>query len=158
MHRDGIVAKQAATLDRLSGGSFSLANLGNGKCVEARSSATANGTVIQQNACTNGIGQQFQFQGTNGPWVRVNARGNTAESLDVTDRSTADNAGIQLWSYGGGANQQWQAVFEPGGYWHLVSMSSQKCLTASGSGNGTQLTQVTCTGIASQSFTLQPQS
>ncbi|HTI24268.1 MAG TPA: RICIN domain-containing protein, partial [Kutzneria sp.] len=76
---------------------------------------------------------------------------------DVSGRSTADGAGIQLWAYGGGTNQQWQAVQEPGGYWHFTSMATQKCLTTSGSGDGTQLTQATCTGVASQSFRLQQQ-
>jgi hypothetical protein len=137
---------------------FSVVNKADNKCVDARGAGTANGTVIQQYTCNNTNAQQFQFQWTNGPYLRVNNRGNTAESWDVTNRSTADNAGIQLWSYGGGANQQWQAVFEPGGYYHFVNMSSQKCLTASGSADSTQLTQVTCTGVASQSFKLQQQS
>ncbi|WP_084580312.1 ThuA domain-containing protein [Kutzneria sp. 744] len=139
------------------GGFFTVINKGNNKCVDARSAGTTNGTVIQQYACNNSTAQQFQFQGTNGPWLRVNNRANTAESLDVSGRSTSDGAGIQLWAFGGGTNQQWQAVQEPGGYWHFTSMATQKCLTASGSGDGTQLTQATCTGIASQSFKLQQQ-
>jgi hypothetical protein len=136
---------------------YSVINKGNSKCVDSRGAVSANGTVIQQYACNNSNAQQFQFQWTNGPYLRVNNRANTAESWDVSNRSTADNAGIQLWAYGGGTNQQWQAVQETGGYWHFVNMSSQKCLTASGSGDGTQLTQVTCTGVASQSFRLQQQ-
>jgi hypothetical protein len=147
-----------APTDQINPGAyFSVVNKGDNKCVDARGAGTANGTVIQQYACNNSNAQQFQFQWTNGPFLRVNNRGNTAESWDVSGRSTADGAGIQLWSYGGGTNQQWQAVFEPGGYWHFVSMSTQKCLTANGSGDGTQLTQVTCTGVASQSFRLQQQ-
>jgi hypothetical protein len=137
---------------------FSVVNKGNSKCVDARGAGTANGTVLQQYTCNATNAQQFQFQWTNGPYLRVNNRGNTAESWDVTNRSTADNAGIQLWSFSNGTNQQWQAVQEGSGYWHFVNMSSQKCLTASGSADSTQLTQVTCTGVASQSFRLQQQS
>ena len=42
---------------------------------------------------------------------------NSAQALDVTDVSAADNAPIQLWSYSGGNNQQWQPVAEGGGYY-----------------------------------------
>ena len=49
-------------------------------------------------------------------------------SLDVTNVSTADNAPIQLWTYGGGNNQQWQPVSEGGGYYHFVNRHSGKCL------------------------------
>lgn len=148
-----------APTDQINPGAFfSVVNKGNNKCVDARSAGVANGTVIQQYTCNSTNAQQFQFQWTDGPYLRVNNRGNTAESWDVSNRSTSDNAGIQLWSYGGGANQQWQAVQEGGGYWHFVNMSSQKCLTAPGSSDSTQLTQVTCTGVPSQSFKLQQQS
>jgi hypothetical protein len=59
--------------------------------------------------------------------VRINNRGNSARALDVSNVSVADNAPIQLWTYGG-TNQQWQPVAEGGGYYHLVNRHSGKCL------------------------------
>ncbi len=140
-----------------SGTTYTVVNAGSGKCVDSRSAATANGTAVQQYSCNSTAAQQWTFTATSGGYYQVGGSGSPAQVWDVTNVSTADSALVQLWLYGGGTNQQWQAVLEPGGYWHFVNMSSQKCLTASGSGDGTQLTQVTCTGIASQSFKLQQQ-
>ena len=78
----------------------------------------------------------------------------------MTDRSTADTAPIQLWSYGGGNNQQWRAESEGGGYYRLVNRSSGKCLDVPGAStaDSVQLIQYTCNGTAAQSFRLVPQS
>ena len=80
-------------------------------------------------------------------------------SLDVTDVSTADNAPIQTWTYGGGNNQQWQPVAEGGGYYHLVNRNSGKCLDvpAASTADSVQLVQYTCNGTAAQSFRLTAQ-
>ncbi|MGH3373903.1 MAG: RICIN domain-containing protein [Actinoallomurus sp.] len=144
---------------------FTVVNAGNGKCVDARAAGTTNGTAIQQYTCNSSTAQQFQFQYVDGPYLRVNNRNNAAESLDVTNRSTADNAPIQLWSYSGGTNQQWQLVPESSGAYHLVNRNSapgqghSECLTVPGSStsDGIQLQQSKCSGIASQSFKLVAQ-
>ena len=94
---------------------------GHGKCVDARAAGTANGTAIQQYTCNATNAQQFQFQPTSGGFVRINNRSNSAQALDVTNVSSADNAPIQTWTYGGGNNQQWQPVSEGGGCYHFVS-------------------------------------
>jgi hypothetical protein len=132
----------------------SMANKGNGKCVDARSAASANGTVIQQYACNGTTAQRFQFQPTSGGFTRVNSQLNAAQVVDVTNVSTADNAPLQLWAYGGGANQQWQWVAEGSGYFHFVNRNSAKCLTVPGAStaDSTQLVQATCNGSAAQSF------
>ncbi|MCW2861654.1 MAG: hypothetical protein JWP48_3362 [Actinoallomurus sp.] len=144
---------------------FTVVNAGNGKCVDVRAAGTANGTAIQQYTCNNTTAQQFQFQYVDGPYLRVNNRNNAAESLDVTNRSTADNAPIQLWSYSGGKNQQWQLVPESSGAYHLANRNSapgqghSECLTVPGSStsDGVQLQQSKCSGTASQSFKLVAQ-
>jgi hypothetical protein len=145
---------------------FTVVNSGNGKCVDVRAAGTANGTAIQQYTCNSTTAQQFQFQYVDGPYSRVNNRNNAAESLDVTNRSTADSAPIQLWSYSGGKNQQWQLVPESSGAYHLVNRNSapgqghSECLTVPGSStsDGVQLQQSKCSGAASQSFRLVAQS
>lgn len=94
---------------------YSVKNGGNGTCVDARSAATANGTAIQQYACNGTAAQQYQFRSTDSGYMEITARGNPAQAIDVTDRSTADNAPLQLWAYSGGTNQQWQPVKEASG-------------------------------------------
>jgi hypothetical protein len=139
---------------------YSVVNKGNSKCVDARAAASANGTVIQQYTCNSSNAQQFQFQPTSGGFTRVNNRNNAAQVIDVTNVSTADNAGLQLWSSSGGNNQQWQPVDETGGYFHFVSRLSGKCLTVPGgsTADSVQLVQLTCNGGATQSFRVAQQA
>ena len=70
--------------------------------------------------------------------------------------STADNAPIQTWAYGGGANQQWQPVAEADGSYHFVNRNSGKCLDvpAASTADSVQLVQYACNGTAAQSFRL----
>ncbi|MEV4603582.1 RICIN domain-containing protein [Amycolatopsis sp. NPDC049253] len=133
---------------------YPVVNKATGKCVDAAAAGTTNGTVVQQYTCNATNAQQYQFQPTSDGYVRVNNRGNAAEVLDVTDVSTADNAGIQLWSYSNGANQQWLPVSEGSGYYHLTARHSGKCLTVPGgsTADSVQLVQATCNGGAAQSF------
>ncbi|WP_329482470.1 RICIN domain-containing protein [Kribbella sp. NBC_01484] len=135
---------------------YTIANKANGKCIDARAAATANGTVIQQYSCNSTQAQQFQFQPTSGGFTRVNNRNDATKVIDVTGVSAADNAGLQLWTYSNGNNQQWQAVSEGSGYFHFVSRLSTKCLTVpnGSTADSTQLVQLTCNGTAAQSFQL----
>ncbi|MBV1850105.1 beta-1,3-glucanase family protein [Catellatospora tritici] len=134
-------------------------NKNSNKCVDARSSGTANGTVIQQYTCNNSYAQQYQFQPTSNGYVRINNRNNAAQVLDVSGVSTADGALINLWAYGGGNNQQWLPVDEGGGYYHFVARHSGKCLDvpAASTADSVQLQQYTCNGTAAQSFRLVAQ-
>ncbi|MFF8537282.1 ThuA domain-containing protein [Streptomyces sp. NPDC015532] len=137
---------------------YSLANSGNGACVDARSAATANGTAIQQYACNGTQAQQFQFRSTDSGYTRIALRTNPQQVVDVTGRSTADNAPLQLWSWSSGQNQQWQPVRESTGRYHFVARHSGKCLSAAASAaNSVQLTQRGCDGSAAQSFALTAQ-
>ncbi|WP_433162947.1 RICIN domain-containing protein [Kribbella sp. CA-247076] len=135
---------------------YSIANKGNGKCVDARAAGTADGTVIQQYSCNGTQAQQFRFQPTSDGFTRLNNRNDTTKVIDVVNVSSADNAGLQLWTYGGGANQQWKAVPEGDGHVHLVSRLSNKCLTIpnGSTADSTQLVQLTCNGTSTQSFRL----
>ena len=69
--------------------------------------------MIQQYSCNGTQAQQFQFQPTSGGFTRVNNRNDATKVIDVTGVSAADNAGLQLWTYSNGNNQQWQAVPKP---------------------------------------------
>ncbi|MFG2606409.1 ThuA domain-containing protein [Streptomyces sp. NPDC048514] len=138
---------------------YSLRNGGNGTCVDARAAGTANGTVIQQYTCNGTTAQQYQFRSTDSGYLRITGRGDPQQVIDVADRSTAEGAGLQLWAYGGGRNQQWRAVRQDDGAYHFVARHSGKCLSAGATAAaGIQLTQRTCDGSPVQSFipTAQP--
>ncbi len=112
--------------------------------------------MIQQSTCNGTQAQQYQFQPTSDGFVRVNNRNDATKVIDVTGVSAADNAGLQLWAYSNGANQQWQAVSEGGGYFHFVSRHSSKCLTVpnGSTADSVQLVQLTCNAGPTQSFRL----
>ncbi|MFJ4369254.1 ThuA domain-containing protein [Streptomyces chartreusis] len=137
---------------------YTLANAANGTCVDARAAATANGTAIQQYTCNQTLAQQFQFRPTDSGYSRIAIRANPQQVVDVTGVSTADNAPLQLWSYGGGGNQQWRPEREASGNYRFVARHSGKCLSTTGSSaNSVQLVQRPCDNSAAQSFRLAAQ-
>ena len=92
----------------------------NGTCVDARSAATANGTAIQQYTCNGTNAQQYQFQPTDGGYVRINDPRQPQQVIDVTNVSTADNAPLQLWTYGGGRTSSGSRCGGSGSY-HFIA-------------------------------------
>jgi hypothetical protein len=151
-----LAAAPAANAAALPTGLTTVVNKGSGKCVDARSGATANGTAVQQYTCNSSTAQQWQLQATDSGYYRVNNGNNTAQALDVTGVSTADSALLQLWAYGGGTNQQWLPVVESDGSYHFVNRNSGKCLDvpSASTADSVQLQQYTCNGSAAQSFSL----
>ena len=137
-------------------GYTTVVNKGSGKCVDARSAASADGTAVQQYTCNGSTAQNWQLTATDGGYYRVNSNLNAAEAWDVTGVSTADSALVQLWTYSGGNNQQWLPVAEADGAYHFVNRNSGKCLDvpSASTADSVQLAQYTCNGTAAQSFTL----
>ncbi|MGW4487569.1 RICIN domain-containing protein [Amycolatopsis sp. NPDC004368] len=129
-----------------------------GKCVDAKSAASANGTVVQQYSCNRTSSQVWQFQPTGDGYVRVNSQLNAAQSWDVTDVSKDDGGLVQLWSYSNGLNQQWLPVQESSGAYHFVNRNSGKCLDVPGANiaDGVQLEQYACNNTSAQSFRITP--
>lgn len=135
-----------------------VVNSGSGKCLDARSAATVNGTAVQQYTCNRSTAQHWSFTDTGDGYVRINNRNDAGQVVDVSDVSTADNAAVHLWSYGGGNNQQWQAVDEGGGAYHFINRNSGKCLDvpSASTADSVQLVQYTCNGSAAQRFQVAP--
>jgi gluconolactonase len=155
-------ASRTATLTPTTGGIsttawYTVINKTSNKCVNMANAGTVNDTKIQDWTCNNSNAQQFQFQITSGSNYRVNNRNNSAQVWDVTGPSTADGALVHSWTYGGGTNQQWQAVSEGNGFYHFVNLNSGKCLDLTGgsTADGVQFQQWTCSGGPNQSFSLQ---
>ncbi|MET8900838.1 RICIN domain-containing protein [Streptomyces sp. NPDC004538] len=137
-----------------------VVNTSSGKCLDARAAGTVNGTVVQQYACNSTTAQQWNFTPAGDGYVRIDNRNDANQVVDVSNVSTADNAPVHLWTYGGGANQQWQPVDEGGGAYHFVNRHSGKCLDVPSASpvDGVQLVQYTCNGSAAQRFQVTPVS
>ncbi len=141
---------------------YNVINQNSNKCVDATGWGTTNGTSVQQWACGNAsYNQEWQFQPTDSGYFKVINRNAQGLAWDVTGGTSAtqDGALIQLWTYGGGANQQWMPVALGGGYYKFVARHSGKCLDVTGvsTADGVQLQQWTCTGGTAQSFRLAQQ-
>ncbi|MFF8731629.1 RICIN domain-containing protein [Streptomyces sp. NPDC015171] len=142
----------------LPSGFATVMNAASGRCLDAKAAATANGTVVQQYACNGSTAQRWSFTATSDGYVRINNGNDTNQVADVADVSTADGAQVHLWTYGGGANQQWLPVDEGGGAYHFVNRNSGKCLDDPGASiaDSVQFVQYTCNGSAAQRFQVVP--
>jgi glucosylceramidase len=144
---------------------YEVVNTNSGDCVDDTNGSTANGTAVQQWACSAGsTNQEWQFQPTSGGYYQVVTRNGPSEAWDVTGGPSATGNGtpIQLWSATGGTNQQWLPTLQSdGSYTFTARNSGNECLdvTNRSTANGTQLQQWACTaGDTAQTFRLVPES
>jgi aryl-phospho-beta-D-glucosidase BglC (GH1 family) len=139
---------------------YNVVNTNSGACVDAANQATANGTAVQQWACSpQQVNQEWQLQSQGNGIYSIVTRGAPGQALDVINRGTANGSLIQLWTYGGGTNQQWMPVSVASGLYKLVNVASGRCLDvpAASTANGVQLEIYDCNGTGAQSFRLSPQ-
>nr|WBO81635.1 RICIN domain-containing protein [Streptomyces sp. SBE_14.2] len=149
-----------AAPEALPTGFATVMNAASGRCLDARAAATANGTAVQQYSCNGTTAQRWSFTATGDGYVRINNANNTGQVVDVAEVSSADNAPVHLWAYGGGANQQWRAEDLGGGAYRFVNRHSGKCLDDPGAStaDSVQFVQYTCNGSAAQRFQVVPVS
>jgi glucosylceramidase len=140
---------------------YRVVNTNSGKCLDAAGGGTATGTALQQWTCYAGNNNQlWQFQPTSGGNYRAVSRNNTALAWDVDGGAgaTGDGAAVHLWTYGGGANQQWLPVDRGNGAYGFTARHSGKCLDVRdvSTADGARLQQWTCTAGPAQTFRLLP--
>jgi glucosylceramidase len=139
---------------------YQVINQNSGKCLDDAGFGTANGTVLQQWACSSPAAgnQEWQFRATSGGYYQVVNRYATSLVWDVNGGAgaTGDGTQVYLWAYAGGKNQQWQPVSLGNGYYKFVARNSGKCLDVRdvSSADGAWLQQWTCTGGTAQAFRL----
>ena len=149
----------AAHADIVTSDWYTVVAHNSGKCVDAASASTANGTAVQQYTCNGTTAQQWQFQpATDGGYYVVVNNNGAHPAWDVNGPSTADSAAIHLWQDGGWSSQEWLPVAEAGGSYHFVNHYSGKCLDvpSASTADSVQLQQYTCNGTGAQSFSLDP--
>ena len=82
-----------------------------------------------------------------------------SEAWNVVNNGAGDGSLIQLWTYGGGSNEQWMPVALGSNQYKFVGVGSGRCLDVPGAStaNGVQLQIYDCNGTEAQSFYLNAQ-
>jgi hypothetical protein len=142
---------------------FEVVNQSSGLCATAAGGSTANGTAVEESACTSAASQLWRFMPTSvsGEYEVVNDNAQSeGESWNITGGvgSTAPGDPLQIWNYGGTGNTN--ALFagdlQYSGYYTFAADNSGLCIDAPSTGSGVQLEQNTCSGTPSQAFSLVP--
>ena len=136
---------------------YNVVNQNSGSCLDAAGWGTANGTVLQQWSCGSAqYNQEWQFQSEGSGVYSIVNRNPPGETWNVVNNGTADGSLMQLWTYGGGSNEQWKAVTLGNGYYKFVGMGSGRCLDvpSASTANGVQLDIYDCNGTEAQAFKL----
>jgi hypothetical protein len=143
-----------------TGVAYNIVNQNSGSCVSATGSATANGTTVEQYACSGGANSTETSQqwvltaGTASGYYEITNVNAPAEAWNVTSNGTTSGSLVQLWTYAGASNEEWQPVSLGSGYYKFVGQGSGLCLDTPGAStaNGVQLQIYTCNGTAAQAF------
>jgi Carbohydrate binding module (family 6)/Ricin-type beta-trefoil lectin domain len=141
---------------------YEVVNQNSGLCASAAGGGTANGTAVQQLACTGATSQLWQFVPVaSGEYEVVNENAQSAgESWNITGGVSATASGdlLQIWSYGGTGNTNalFAATQQSNGSYNFVADNSGLCIDTPGAStaSGVQLQQYTCNGTAAQAFNL----
>jgi hypothetical protein len=141
---------------------YEVVNENSGLCASAAGGGTANGTAVEQLACTGATSQLWQFVPVaSGYYEVLNENAESAgESWNITGGTGATASGdlLQLWQYGGtgNTNELFAADLQSNGYYHFVADNSGLCVDTPGAStaSGVQLQQYTCNGTGAQEFSL----
>ncbi|HTU75164.1 MAG TPA: arabinofuranosidase catalytic domain-containing protein [Trebonia sp.] len=142
---------------------YEVVNEASGLCASAAGGSTANGTAVEQLACTGATSQRWQFVPTSvsGYYAVVNNNAQSEdESWNITGGVGATGQGVplQTWNYGGTGNTNalFAGVLQYSGYYTFAADNSGLCVGAPPTTSGAQLEQDTCDGTPSQAFSLVP--
>ena len=140
---------------------YEVVNENSGLCATATGSSTANGTAVEDTACTGATSQLWQFVATSvsGEYEVLNDNAQSeGESWNITGGTTATAPGdlLQTWNYGGTGNTNalFAAALQYSGYYSFTADNSSLCIAIPSTSSGTQLEQNTCDGTASQAYSL----
>jgi hypothetical protein len=141
---------------------YEVVNENSGLCASAAGGGTANGTAVEQLACTGATSQLWQFVPVaSGYYEVLNENAQSAgESWNITGGVGATASGdlLQIWAYGGtgNTNELFAANHLSSGYYNFVADNSGLCIDTPGAStaSGVQLQQYTCNGTGAQEFSL----
>jgi hypothetical protein len=141
---------------------YEVVNTNSGLCASAAGGGTANGTAVEQLACTGATSQLWQFVPVaSGYYEVLNENAQSAgESWNITGGTGATASGdlLQTWAYGNTSdtNELFAADQQSSGSYTFVADNSGLCIDTPGAStsSGVQLQQYTCNGTGAQSFSL----
>jgi hypothetical protein len=144
-----------------TGTPFNIVNENSGLCIGASGQGTANGTVLQMYTCANGtystqLSQEWIFTAAASGYYEVADANATAEAWNVVNVGTTNGSLMQIWSYAGASNEEFDPVSLGNGYYKFVGEGSGLCLDVPGNStaSGVQLEIYTCNGTTAQAFKL----
>ena len=125
---------------------YEVVNQNSGLCASAAGASTANGTAVEQLACTGASSQLWQFVPT------------TVTGYYEILNENAESEG-ESWNITGGVgntNALFAANAQSGGYYTFTANNSGLCIDTpdASTASGVQLQQYTCNGTGAQSFQL----
>jgi glucosylceramidase len=134
---------------------YQIVNQASTACLDDTSGSISNGTVLQQYTCyANNLNQEWLFTATTGGYYKVTTYNSPAVGWDVVSSGKSPGTGVQLYTYGGGLNEQFQPALLSTGYYELIDRNSGLCLNLPNNNNNQQVQINTCNGSTSESFTL----
>ena len=145
---------------------YEVVNQNSGLCASAAANGTANGTAVEQTACTGATSQLWQFVPVATGYYEIlndNAQ-SEGESWNITGgvQATAGGDLLQTWNYGGTGNTNalFAAARQPSGDYTLTADNSGLCVDIPGASttSGVQLQQYTCNSTPAQAFNLVQES
>ncbi|WP_459194084.1 glycoside hydrolase family 11 protein [Halosimplex sp. J119] len=127
-----------------------------------QSSGSSNVTVGESDGGSGGGGDDDDSGGSSGSVATGTYRitnVNSGKVLDVASASTEDGANVQQYSYGGGANQQWNVEDTGGGVYRIENVNSGKVLDVASASteDGANVQQYSDGGGDNQRFHLHDQ-
>jgi hypothetical protein len=144
-----------------TGTPFNIVNENSGLCIGASGQGTANGTVLQMYTCANGtystqLSQEWIFTSAATGYYEVADANATAEAWNVVNVGTTSGSLMQIWSYAGASNEEFEAVSLGNGYYEFIGQGSGFCLDVPGNStaNSVQLDIYTCNNTTAQAFKL----
>jgi hypothetical protein len=140
---------------------YEVVNQTSGLCASAAGGGTANGTAVEELACTGATSQLWKFVPTSvsGYYEVVNENAQSeGESWNITGGvgATAPGTPLQIWNYGGTGNTNalFSAQAGSSGTYTFAADNDGLCLDAPSTATGAQLEQETCNSTSAQTFTL----
>jgi hypothetical protein len=138
-----------------TGVKYRLLNANSGLCVDAGTGTPASGAAMQIYACSTSRVQNWTFVKASAGYYAVVPSNATSLGWDVGGGSTSTYSSVGLYTYSGGANEQWMPVALTSTTMHIVNLNSGLCLWVSGNAkaSGTQIQQYTCDSSLGETFT-----
>lgn len=117
-----------------------------GTCMDVASSGSSNGTKVQRWSCNGSSAQNFVYTAEG----QLRPKHANTLCVDISGGSAGAGKNVHLWDCDGGSSEKW--VVGTDGTFRSYDNQAY-CLTMP-SGNGSSFTTQTCSGAASQRFTL----